>query len=106
MKKRLRKKLRKGEFKEVGCEVRIKLAEGLSDEQAEAFVDAFLAEVIEAQGLQFGGGAFRGECDGYIGKYRGSVTVAHQGEVGRWLAGRAEVVSHEFGPLKDAWYGV
>ena len=105
MKKRLRKKLRKGEFKEIGCEVRIKLAEGLSDEQAEAFVDAFLAEAIEAHGLQFGGGAFRAECDGYIGKYRGSVTEAHRATVGRWLTNRADVVAYEFGPLKDAWYG-
>jgi uncharacterized protein YggL (DUF469 family) len=104
MRKRLRKKLRKGEFKEFGCEVRIKLAKGLNEEQIHAFLDAFIEEAIEAHGLQFGGSTFQHECDGFVEKYRGSVTEANRAEIGRWLAARSDVVSYEFGPLKDAWY--
>jgi hypothetical protein len=31
------------------------------------------------------------------------VTEANRTEIGRWLADRADVVTYEFGPLKDAW---
>ncbi len=83
--------------------MQIKLAQHLSDEQVEGFADAFVMKAIEAQGLQVGLSTWHHECEGYIQKWRGSVTEANRTEIGRWLAGRSDVLSYEFGPLKDAW---
>jgi uncharacterized protein len=106
MRKRLRKKLRKGEFKEFGCEVHFSLNPELDDPERESFIDAFLIEAMEARGLGFGGG---GELDwsGYVSLLgrRGSVSESDRASIDRWLRARPEVVAHEVGPLTDAWYG-
>ncbi|HEY2932919.1 MAG TPA: 50S ribosome-binding protein YggL [Acidobacteriota bacterium] len=59
MKKRLRKKLHRGEFCEFGFEVRFQLSEGLDDARLEQFWDIFIGEAIEARGLMCGGGCGR-----------------------------------------------
>lgn len=107
MKKRLRKKLRKGEFQELGCAVQFTLDPGLTGQHLEAFIDSFLDEAIEAQGLGFGGGG-QYDWSGFVAVLgrRGSVTEANRTEIGRWLEARSEVTSHTVGPLTDAWHGV
>ncbi|MBA3313531.1 MAG: YggL family protein [Planctomycetota bacterium] len=104
MKKRLRKKLRRAEFQELGCEVQFRLDPVLGDTQINAFVDVFLQEAIEAQRLGLGGGG-RHEWEGFVAvSGRGSVTEANRAAIEQWLGGRSEVLSHEVGPLRDAWY--
>ena len=105
MKKRLRKKLFKGEFREMGFYLRFRLSEEITEEQLDAFLDQFLGEAIEANGLEFGGGGGRNEWQGFVAlNRRGSVTDEHRQQVGRWLAEHPRVLDHEIGELRDAWY--
>lgn len=106
MKKRLRKKKRVGEFKELGFEVRGDLRRGLSGDDIEAFVDR-LIDMVEARSLAFGGGAWRDDkLDGFITRAgRGSATEEDRAALAAFLYGDAEIVSHEVGKLRDAWHG-
>jgi uncharacterized protein len=104
MKKRLRKKLRVGEFKEMGFYVRFRLAENLSEEDLNAFLDQFLDEVIMPRDLYFGGGGHL-EWQGFVGLIlRGSATEEHRNQVATWLGGHPQVLEHELSDLRDAWY--
>ncbi len=103
MRKRLRKKLHKGEFRELGFDLRFRLSPGLSEESFEAFLDTFLAEAIEAHGLSFGGGG-KEEIEGFVTlSARGSATEEHRRILMRWLESRPEVVEYSVGSLVDAW---
>lgn len=77
--RRQRKKLRVGEFRELGFSVSAELQAPLSDQQRNALVDAFLEQCIEANGMLFGGG-INEALDGYIvaEKNRSSVTDRHR----------------------------
>jgi len=99
--RRLRKKLRVGEFQELGFQVRFELRAELSESELTAFWDAFVLEAIERNGLAYGGGT-----EGYASSWRrGSATDAHRQTVHSWLSSRVEVLSVEVGPLADAWHG-
>lgn len=105
MKRRLRKKLRKGEFQELGFEVGYACSEGLTDDACDAVFDRFILEAIEGNDLAFGGGGPR-RVDGFVTVWgRGSVTEAQREAVERWLAASPEVKRFEIGPPVDAWYG-
>ncbi len=52
---RLRKKLRVDEFKELGFDVAWQLKEGITSDELDAFIDKFFMEVIQPNGLGFGG---------------------------------------------------
>lgn len=97
--RRLRKKLRVGEFQEFGFDVSFQLRAGLSEVETERFWDAFLLDAIEPNGLAFGG-----STEGFITAWgRGSVTDTHRERVRVWLGSRAEVETVTIGPLIDAW---
>lgn len=105
MKKRLRKKLRKREFQELGFDVRFILDPKLSEQEIDSAIDSFLDEAIKSQGLGFGGGGHY-DWDGFVCFMgRGSTTEANRAHIKRWLSARHEVTSYEVGPLIDAWYG-
>lgn len=53
--RRLRKKLRVDEYQELGFDIAWKLKEGTDSQAIDTFVDRFVAEVIEPNGLGFGG---------------------------------------------------
>ena len=55
MKKRLRKKLHKGEFQEFGFNLEFDLKE-TNDEDFDKFLDDFIRDAIEGNGLECGGG--------------------------------------------------
>jgi uncharacterized protein len=104
MRKRLRKKLYKGEFKEMGFYVRFRLPEDLGEEDLDVFLDRFLTEVIEAHELDFGGGGHH-EWQGFIvTNRRGSATEEHRRQVDGWLGSHPQVLEHEVSELRDAWY--
>ena len=65
MNKRLRKKKRVGEFRELGFRVRFETP-GLSAEQVDALCDCWLAEAIEPNGLSCGGCCGPVEWDGLV----------------------------------------
>ena len=106
MNKRLRKKKRVGEFKELGFELLGDLRPGISDDDIEAFIDRLIV-VVEARELGFGGGAWRDhKLEGFVTRMgRGSATEDDRTALAAFLAGDDAVVRHEVGALRDAWYG-
>ncbi len=106
MNKRLRKKKRVGEFKELGFELLGYLRPGISDRDIDAFVDRLIV-VVEARKLGFGGGGGRhGKFEGFVTRIgRGSATEDDRTALAAFLADEDAIVRHEVGVLRDAWYG-
>lgn len=105
MKKRLRKKLYLGEFKELGFEITVELAEGLNEEQVDAFTSVFIEETLDKNDLDFEGGVNTSELIGIIVlNKRGSVSEEQRSLVEAWLNERDEVKKATVGKLVDAWY--
>ena len=99
--RRLRKKLCVDEFQELGFELNLNFKEDLADEAIDAFLDAFLKEAMEANGLGYvGGDDFGLVC---LSK-RGSVSEEQRATVEAWLKARTELTNVEVSPLLDVWY--
>jgi uncharacterized protein YggL (DUF469 family) len=99
--RRLRKKLCVDEFQELGFELTLNFKDGLSDEELDAFVEAFLRDAVEANGLGYVGG----EDYGFLClDKRGSVNEEQRGLVDAWLKGRSELTEYNLSPLMDVWY--
>ncbi|MBI2876649.1 MAG: DUF469 family protein [Candidatus Tectomicrobia bacterium] len=104
MRKRLRKKLRLGEFQELMFALRLRLAP-MGLKELDAFLETFLTECMEANGLGFNG-SWGEEAEGFVMHLgRGPLTEENRDQVVTWFRGRGEVVEVEAGPLVDAWYG-
>ncbi|MBI2219379.1 MAG: YggL family protein [Candidatus Rokubacteria bacterium] len=104
MKKRFRKKLRLGEFREFGFEVSFRLSEALDESGLEHFWDSFITEAIEAQGLMCSGTCGRA-WDVFVSRpARAPTTDADRVAVGRWLQRHLDVSGLRVGPLVDAWH--
>jgi hypothetical protein len=106
MNKRLRKKKRVREFKELGFELLGDLRPGISNDDIEAFVDR-LIDIVAKRKLAFGGGAGRDDkLDGFVTRIgRGSATEDDRAALAAFFTGDDAVVRHEVGPLRDAWFG-
>ena len=99
--RRLRKKLCVAEFQELGCELTLNFKADLDDAAVDAFLEAFVADAVNANGLGYVGGDDYGfVC---LGK-RGSVSAEQRATVEAWLKGRSELSSFEISPLMDVWY--
>ncbi|WP_060477675.1 50S ribosome-binding protein YggL [Pseudomonas monteilii] len=86
---------------ELGFELNLGFKEDLSDEAIDAFLDAFLTEAMDANGLDYvGGDDFGLVCSAK----RGSVSEEQRAAVEAWLKGRSELTNIEVSPLLDAWY--
>lgn len=99
MKKRLRKKLRKGEFKELGFELQF-------DYTGETF-DTFLNDLIgavESLEMYIGGGG-RPSLSYFVYCFRKSVSPEQRQALADWLMSRPDVANVVAGELRDAWYG-
>ncbi len=104
MKKRLRKKLRLGEFRELGFEVRFRLSDELDATALDQFWDSFIGDAIEARGLMCGGGCGR-HWDVLITRPgRTSATEEDRRAVAAWLQHGSSVADVEIGSLIDAWH--
>lgn len=98
---RLRKKLCVDEFQELGFELNLDFKQDLDDQAIDAFLDAFLAEAMEANGLNYvGGDDFGLVC---LSK-RGSVNEEQRVTVEAWLKARGELTEVTVSPLIDVWY--
>jgi uncharacterized protein YggL (DUF469 family) len=98
--RRLRKKLRLGEFQQFGFDVSFRLRDEIREDELVRFWDAFLLDAIERNGLAFGGGT-----DGFVcPSGHGPLNESHRELVRNWLTARPEVVSAQVGPLVDAWH--
>lgn len=104
MRKRLRKKLHKNEFQEMGFEVQFRMPSDLTESDFDDLIDLFIEEAIEANGLSFGGGG-GDEWSGFVAlDGRGSTTDEHREKVGQWLESRPQILEWHVGPFVDAWY--
>lgn len=104
MRKRLRKKMRVGEFKELGFELFADLRPNSPDDAVEAFVDRLII-AVEARTLGVGGGGGRdGKFEGFVTRFgRGSATEDDRAALATFLEGDDTIVRHEVGALRDAW---
>ena len=101
--RRLRKKLRVDEFQELGFDVAWRLADDTTVEQVDDFLSRFFAEVIEPNGLGYGG---EGDtlwhgliCTQKLGK----CTEEHRAAVEKWLKDNG-VVAVSVSELYDVWW--
>lgn len=99
--RRLRKKLCVDEFQELGFELNLDFKEGLDDEAVDAFLEAFLTEAMDGNGLDYVGG----DDFGLVCKAtRGSVNEEQRAAVEAWLKARPELTRVEVSALLDAWH--
>ncbi|MBP7864321.1 MAG: DUF469 family protein [Acidobacteria bacterium] len=107
MKKRLRKKLRVGEFQEFGFRVSLKFKDEIPPAEFEDFLVAFLNEAVEANNLLYveGGMGEQWACFLISDTARTPITDAQRDAVQQWAQANALVAACELGPLVDAWYG-
>jgi uncharacterized protein YggL (DUF469 family) len=103
MRKRLRKKRHMGEFRKWGVPIAVRLRHpnGFDD-----FLDAFIAQAIEAHGLAFGGGGHEDRLTGVIevGTMTDPIEARLQ-PIRRWLEARADIEAYVVGALVDLWHG-
>ena len=102
MKKRLRKKLHKGEFQELGFAFEIKFRE--NGENVETFLKEFI-ELLRSHHLEMGGDWNAEACGGFITREKGSITLELQNIIKAWLETKSpDIESFTIGELQDAWY--
>lgn len=105
MRKRLRKKLHRGEFREFGFAVAWHLASPLDAPATDLFFDA-LVDAVRARGLTFGGGGGPWGGSGFVCKAgRGSATEEDRAAIAEWFRALGPALSVTVGPLEDAWRG-
>ena len=99
--RRLRKKLRVGEFKEEGFEINFKFMAGLTNDEQLDILMKFITEAIESRNLSFGGGE-----NGFVTRTgRGSTTEEDRHAVSSWLLSCASIEQVRVNENEDAWYG-
>ena len=108
MRKRIRKTRHRGEFRQLGFSVDCRLQPGLSLIQFDQFIDDFIGQAVEAQGLVFGGGGSAdGGWGGVICRDHRYESTAERGRdaVQKWLQPRSEVASFRLSGFWDVWHG-
>lgn len=107
MKKRIRKKLRLGEFQEIGFELTFAFEPGPTVGEENEFLFDFLDHAIECNHLLFGGGGQDGHWSGvvYRNEPRGISTTAEQrATVLAWLNDHPRVITAKASGFFDLWY--
>lgn len=106
MRKRVRKKKRIGEFQELGFQTGFRFSNQLDNETRNNLIDRFYDNVIDNNGLEFGGGGEGTEWNGFAAlEIRGSATDSHRQLVEQWYIQEPEVLEYYVLPLIDAFYG-
>jgi uncharacterized protein len=105
LKRRLRKKLRVGEFREFGFQVEVTFKPNLDKADSDKFYTDFIG-LIEANKFFFGGGSCPESLRGFITASENyqSPTEAQREKIKKWLESRHEIADCEVGKLVDAWY--
>lgn len=101
--RRLRKKLRVDEFKELGFDLAWQLKDDITSDELDAFIDKFFADAIQPNGLGFGG---EGDTlwHGLICSEKlGSCTEEHRTVVEKWLTDNG-ATSVSVSELYDIWW--
>lgn len=101
---RLRKKLFVEEFKVLGFEIDMSFADTITDNAMNDFFDDFLTNVIETNGMVFGGGGDKEGFSGFVvpaARYE-SATNEQRSLVSEWLRKNDLIAMHNVGDLIDA----
>ena len=104
MKKRLRKKLGKGEFDYPLMPIAFRMI-SLGNDVRNALLDRFIIEAIEANGLQFGGGGGADIWSGFadVARYPFKIEEEQRLAVKGWLASQEEILEYFVGEMmKDS----
>ena len=105
MKKRLRKKYRVGEFKELCFEFSFEYKGDVAAAECEQFLHALVEDCIEANGLNCEGNMTDEGCNITARAEDATQTSdAQRLAVKAWLEAREDVELKSFGELVDAWY--
>ncbi|MEC5206030.1 MULTISPECIES: YggL family protein [Vogesella] len=100
---RQRKKLRVGEFQELGFTVVATLKEQ-DDAANDALLNGWL-EAVDSHSVSFGGHFSDGQLDGVVFPVNGvKVTEEVKAALVAWLQARADVASVEASDLLDVWH--
>ncbi len=105
MKKRLRKKYRVGEFRELCFHFTFDYKGDVESAECEQFLQALIEDCIEANGLNCNGSITEDGCN--ITAIAEDPTLTSEGQrlaVKSWLEAREDVLVHTFSELEDAWY--
>lgn len=105
MKKRLRKKYRVGEFRELCFEFTFDYKGDVESPECEQFLHAFVTECIEANGLNCEGNLTDEGCN-IIARAENptQTSQAQRDAVKAWLEARQDVEVKAFSELTDSWY--
>ncbi|MDH3347506.1 MAG: YggL family protein [Desulfobulbaceae bacterium] len=99
MKKRLRKKLRRGEFSVVVVPIAFRMRE-IPQEMQNNLLDRFIKEAIEANDLQFGGGGhLRWAGFAEPQAWPGSISSQQRAAIASWLEAEQDIVQHYVGEI-------
>ena len=105
MKKRLRKKLHKKEFKETGFNFKICFAPIYDDEKHLEMLDDIYC-LIEQHGFVAGGGCNENSCHGFMAVLNYRINADEmKNKLRTALLNLSGVTSVEFEENTDAWYG-
>jgi uncharacterized protein len=104
MRKRVRKKLRLGEFRQFGFELGFALAPSATAAELDQFWDRFILGFVEIQGLVCGGACGRVWSVFIAPHGRRSATESDRAAARAWLAEQPGVGGVNVGPLIDAWH--
>lgn len=106
MKKRLRKKYRVGEFKELCFGFSFDYKGDVNAPECERFLHSFVEECIEANGLNCEGNMTDEGCN-IIAKAEDPTRTSESQRlaVKSWLEACPEVKLNTFSELQDLWYG-
>lgn len=106
MKKRLRKKYRVGEFRELCFEFTFDYKGEIESPECEQFLHAFVENCIEANDLNCEGNLTQDGCNMVARAVDPTRTSeAQRLAVKNWLEAREDAEVKSFGELVDAWYG-
>lgn len=101
--RRLRKKLRLGEFQELGFSLSFRYDHAQID--LDTLLDR-LIDFVEAHGWEFGGGGSvdGDECAGYLSHHGGTLSDDDRAETRAWLESQPWCREVVVEPLSDAWH--
>ena len=106
MKKRLRKKYRVGEFRELCFKFSFEYKGDVESPECRQFIQAFDTECLEPNGLVCTGLFQNTGCNITVHDADLTLTTeAQRAAVKAWVEARPEIDLKEFGEIEDAWYG-
>ena len=105
MRKRLRKKLCLKEFQQLGFNIDGTFKHNLTQEEQDKFYTFFIAEIIDKNNLEVGGGFYENEFLVYAVDAKYKNKTAEKREIIRAELEKNKLIKdYKLGQLKDVWY--